>query len=162
MNNRYYEGGFTFIEILIGLFIALLVAGALVTFTLLSFNSQRTVTNSMEEIWESRQAMNQISDEIKYAVAAVPAADNKSLTYLYPDPSDPQATINYRLFIGADNKLYAGNTSFPRAITKNTVKNLVCKYNTSDPQNNTINIVVTFADSSTLSTTVTTLNKIEE
>lgn len=158
MEKRNLEHGFTFVEVLIGLFIAVLVATALVSFTRLSFDSHLTVTNTMEEIWESRQTMNLISEEVKYAIDATPAPDNSSLTYLYPDPTDPQATISNRLFIGADRLLYVGNNLFPRPITKKSVNGLICKYNTDDPQNHTIDITVTFCDMSTLSTTVITLN----
>lgn len=158
--KKYFnnEKGFTFIEILLGLVIAILVGLALTSFTKVSFDSHFAAKESLEEIWESRYTMDQISDEIKYAISATPSADQKSLTYQYPNPSNPAATIEYRLYKGNDNLLYISSGSTIRPITKKPVTDLICEYNKDDTSNQTIDIKVTF-DRTTLSTTVIPLNR---
>ncbi len=158
MRIRNKEDGFTFIEVLMGLVIALFVAGALVSFTRLSFDSHLTVTNSIEEIWDSRQAMNQINEELKFAVQVVPAPDQKSLTFSSLDPSNYENIINNRLYLNGDNLLCIDSNALTRLITKYPVEELICTHNINDPKKMTIDITVVFSDQTTLSTSVLYLN----
>ncbi|NLY74445.1 MAG: hypothetical protein GX075_04005 [Firmicutes bacterium] len=158
MKTKNIEHGFTFVEILVGLVIALLVAGALISFTRLSFDSHLTISNTMEEIWDSRQTMNLISEELRYAVQADLTADKKSIVFSTLDPSNYENVIQYRLFLNADNYLCIDNGLDVKVITKYPVKALNCEYNKKDPLNKTIDITIEFSDQTTLTTSVIALN----
>lgn len=158
MMNLKSNNGFTFIELLVGLFIAVLVAGFLVSFTRLSFDSHLTVSNSMEEIWDSRQTINQIYDELKYAINATPAVDNHSINFTSLNPSDLESIINNRIFLNEDNLLCIQNVYGTRVISKSPVDDFICRYNTNDKFQMTIDITVVFSDQTTLSTSVIALN----
>jgi hypothetical protein len=150
--------GFTFIELLIGLFITLLVAGFLVFFTRLSFDSHLSVSNSIDEIWDSRQTMNLICDELKYAIEATPAADKHSVNYTSLDPPDYQTIKNNRIYLNNDNFICIQNSSGNRIVSKFPVDNFICDYNTNDELETTIDITINFSDQTTLSTSIITLN----
>ncbi len=161
MKKLGFESGFTLIEIMLGLVITVLIGTAIAIFTKVSFESHITAKDSMEEIWESRHAMNQISEDVKYAITATPADDKKSLTYQYLDPNDSSTIIEHQLFIGEDNLLYINDGTITKPITKKTVTNLICQFNVADPDKKTIDITVTFSDKTILSTTVKALNRKE-
>ena len=158
MENQKNINGFTFIELLIGLFIVLLVAGFIVSFTRLSFDSHLTVSSSMDEIWDSRQTINVVYDELKYAINATPAVDNHSINYTTLNPADFESIINNRIFLNDDRLICIQNISGTRIISKSPVDVFICRYNNKDEFNMTIDITIVFSDQTTLSTSVIALN----
>ncbi len=150
-NDR--QAGFTILEMLLALTLLVLIAVAVANTIKIPFQAQATTAATLSEIQQSRLLINKIFDELRLSKIIIPSSDKTSLTYRLP-----YDTTDRKFFMGNDHLLYNQLGSKVKLVTRRTAKEVRFSYNPDDPKGETLDVIITFPDSSTLSTTVKALN----
>lgn len=154
------KNGFTFIEILIVLFITSIIAITMIPILNMSSNSNQYDVTTVEDLQQARRAIKRITDEINYANLNNPIVINTN-------PSG-NSLLNYNnsngnacnIFLNGGTIFFQQSSLAPVAITtQNTVRALQFQFNNSATDNRSIIITITLRNNKTVTSTARQLNR---
>lgn len=154
------ENGFTFIEILIVLFITSIIAITMIPILDISSNSNQYDVTTVEDLQQARRALKRITNEINYANLNNPIAINTNPlgnpVLVYNNSNGNACNI----FLNGGTIFFQQSPLAPVAITtQNTVQSLQFQFNNSATDNRSITITITLRNNKTVMSTARQLNR---
>jgi Tfp pilus assembly protein PilW len=153
MNRIKDEAGLTLVELLVTITLMAIIGTTIVGFSFGAFRSYTSTNNSTREMQKARLAMEYIVRELRVAKSAT-ITNSNTITY------QSWSNDTYRtIFLAADNYLYLNDGTTNRAIIRSAIQGLTCNFDSCDSNNRIMDITIAVSDSTSLTSSVTMLNK---
>lgn len=149
------ESGFTLLELLIYVSLSsIILTAGLVGLT--EANRSYHATDALaKEVRDSRDCLEVISEELKYASSIkIAASKDRIASYFYTTES-----VSRSIYVGSDKLLYRKIGTNPAvALTGTPLQSFSCSFNESDTDKETIDLKVVFPNRTEVVTSVHALN----